>query len=175
VPESGCLFDLCYGGDDGIAANGSFLRGLSLYVEGRKLRFSGYGGLDVGRDNGLPVSPGKIYYLRRPSAHPGSIEMVIFDLERPARASVIFLQASNLRWASSRPVTECWQSRPTLEVPMNAWIKRSSTGFAQRLRSRRALPRTIEALPAKADRGAGVAGGQEVPMSRTWRERRCVS
>ncbi len=38
-------------------------------------------GLDVGRDNGLPVSPGKVYYLRAPFAYPGTIEKVVFDLK----------------------------------------------------------------------------------------------
>ncbi len=146
LPESWCLFELCYGGDGVIVANGSFLGGFSLYVEGRKLRytysflglaiddlvaseelapgrvqvryeftagepgklatggkhrlfvagqqvaegrlehtvplrFSGYAGLDIGRDNGLPVSPGKVYYLRRPFAYPAAIEKVVFDLK----------------------------------------------------------------------------------------------
>jgi arylsulfatase len=146
VPRSWCLFSLCFGGDGVIVANGSFLGGFSLYVEGRRLRytysflgvevenlvsdrtlergklrvgyefvadepgklatggtqrlfidgepvaegrlehtvplrFSAYAGLDIGRDNGLPVSPGKIYYLRRPFAYPGTSEMVVFDLK----------------------------------------------------------------------------------------------
>jgi arylsulfatase len=45
------------------------------------MRFSGYAGLDIGRDNGLPVSPGKIYYLRAPFAFEGAIERVVFDIE----------------------------------------------------------------------------------------------
>jgi len=44
------------------------------------LRFSGYAGLDVGRDNGLPASPGKVYYLRAPFPFPGKIERVVFDV-----------------------------------------------------------------------------------------------
>lgn len=144
VPSSWCLLWVC-DGDGVIVANGSFLGGFSLYVEGRRLRytysflglkiddlvadeelaagkvqvryefvadepgklatggtqrlfvagrqvaegklehtvplrFSGYAGLDIGRDNGLPVSPGKVYYLRAPFAFPGSIEKVVFDL-----------------------------------------------------------------------------------------------
>ena len=146
VPESWCAFSVCYGGDGVIVANGSFLGGFSLYVEGRRLRytysllglkiddlvadetlspgrvqvrydfvadspgelgtggtqrlfvagkqvaegklehtvplrFSGYAGLDIGRDNGLPVSPGKVYYLRSPFPYPGTIEKVVFDLK----------------------------------------------------------------------------------------------
>jgi arylsulfatase len=146
VPESWCVLSICYGGDGVIVANGSFLGGFSLYVEGRRLRytysflglkiddlvadeelsegkvqvryeftadepgklatggtqrlfvagkqvaegklehtvplrFSAYAGLDVGRDNGLPVSPGKVYYLRAPFPYPGTIDKVVFDLK----------------------------------------------------------------------------------------------
>lgn len=146
VTESWCAFSVCWGGDGVIVANGSFLGGFSLYVEGRRLRytysflglkiddlvadeelsvgkvqvryefvadepgklatggtqrlfvagkqvaegklehtvplrFSAYAGLDIGRDNGLPVSPGKVYYLRAPFAYPGTIEKVVFDLQ----------------------------------------------------------------------------------------------
>jgi arylsulfatase len=63
-----------------------------LFVAGRQvaegklehtvpLRFSGYAGMDVGRDNGLPVSPGKIYYLRAPFPFEGTIERVVFDIQ----------------------------------------------------------------------------------------------
>ena len=45
------------------------------------LRFSGSAGMDVGRDNGLPVSPNWIYYLRRPFPFEGTIERVTFDLK----------------------------------------------------------------------------------------------
>lgn len=45
------------------------------------LRFSGHAGLDVGRDNGLPVSPNWIYYLRAPFPFEGTIERVVFDLQ----------------------------------------------------------------------------------------------
>ena len=45
------------------------------------LRFSAYAGLDIGRDNGLPVSPGKIYYLRAPFPFEGTIERVVFDVQ----------------------------------------------------------------------------------------------
>ena len=44
------------------------------------LRFSGSAGMDVGRDNGLPVSPNRLYYLRRPFPFEGTIERVTFDL-----------------------------------------------------------------------------------------------
>jgi len=146
VPSSWCLFSLCTNGDGVIVANGSFLGGFSLYVEGGvprytysflglklddlvgakklpegkvrlryefkadapgtlatggthrllvndepvaegklehtvPLRFSAYAGLDVGRDNGLPVSPGKVYYLRAPFPYQGVIERVVFDVE----------------------------------------------------------------------------------------------
>lgn len=63
-----------------------------LFVDGKQvaegklehtvpLRFSGYAGLDVGRDNGLPVSPHWMYYLRRPFPFAGTIERVVFDLQ----------------------------------------------------------------------------------------------
>jgi arylsulfatase A-like enzyme len=146
VPRNWCLFSLCTGADGVIVANGSFLGGFSLYVEGGvprytysflglkvddlagseklsegkrtlryefkadapgklatggtqrllvdgkvvaegklehtvPLRFSAYAGLDIGRDNGLPVSPGKIYYLRAPFAYEGTIRKVVFDIE----------------------------------------------------------------------------------------------
>ena len=45
------------------------------------LRFSGYAGMDIGRDNGLPVSPNKVYYLRRPFPFEGTIESVDFELK----------------------------------------------------------------------------------------------
>jgi len=45
------------------------------------LRFSGYAGLDIGRDNGLPVSPNKIYYLRAPFPFEGTIEQVVFEVQ----------------------------------------------------------------------------------------------
>jgi arylsulfatase len=146
MPRDLCFFMLCKGGDGVIVAEGSFLGGFSLYVEGGKprftysllgvkidnlvgkkrlpkgkvqlryeftadepgklgtggnqrllvngdvvaegklentvpLRFSGFSGMDIGRDNGLPVSPGKIYYLRAPFPFPGEIEQVVFDVE----------------------------------------------------------------------------------------------
>jgi len=45
------------------------------------VRFSGYAGLDIGRDNGLPVSPNKIYYLRAPFPFEGTIEQVVFEVD----------------------------------------------------------------------------------------------
>lgn len=146
LPRNWCVFSLCTGADGVIVANGSFLGGFSLYVEGGQprytysflglkvddligaeklpegkvrlryefkadepgvlatggshrllvngravaegklehtvpLRFSAYAGLDIGRDNGLPVSPGKVYYLRAPFAFEGTIERVVFDIE----------------------------------------------------------------------------------------------
>jgi arylsulfatase len=64
----------------------------TLFVNGEKvaegrlehtvpLRFSGYAGMDIGRDNGLPVSPDKVYYLRAPFAFEGKIEKVEFELK----------------------------------------------------------------------------------------------
>jgi len=44
------------------------------------LRFSGYAGMDIGRDNGLPVSPSYYYYLRSPFPFAGTIEKVAFEL-----------------------------------------------------------------------------------------------
>jgi arylsulfatase len=40
VPRSWCLFSLCFGGDGVIVANGSFLGGFALYVEGRRPRYT---------------------------------------------------------------------------------------------------------------------------------------
>ena len=45
------------------------------------LRFSGYAGMDIGRDNGLPASPGYYYYLRAPFPFAGTIEKVEFELK----------------------------------------------------------------------------------------------
>ncbi len=146
IGRNWCLFSLCYGADGVIVANGSFLGGFSLYVQGGKLRytysflgleiddliasermptgqvqvryeftadkpgematggthrlfvdgnqvaegkmehtvpvrFSGYAGLDIGQDNGLPVSPNKIYYLRRPFAFEGNVQKVVFEVQ----------------------------------------------------------------------------------------------
>lgn len=44
------------------------------------LRYSGFAGMDIGRDNGLPVSPGYYYYLRAPFPFAGTIEKVDFEL-----------------------------------------------------------------------------------------------
>jgi len=50
------------------------------------LRFSGYAGMDIGRDNGLPVSPNYYYYWRSPFPFAGTIEKVEFTLPPDARA-----------------------------------------------------------------------------------------
>ena len=42
------------------------------------LRFTTYAGMDIGRDNGEPVSP--TYRARSPFAFTGKIEKVVFDL-----------------------------------------------------------------------------------------------
>jgi arylsulfatase len=63
---------------------------VSLYANGARIgegrlertvpvRFSGYAGLDVGRDNGLPVDPA--YKDRSPYAFTGTIKKVVFDLK----------------------------------------------------------------------------------------------
>jgi arylsulfatase len=44
-------------------------------------RFSGYAGMDIGRDNGLPVSPHPSYAWRAPFAFDGTIERVEFELK----------------------------------------------------------------------------------------------
>jgi hypothetical protein len=53
-------------------------------------RFSGYAGMDVGRDNGLPVD--RDYADRSPFAFTGTIRKVVFDvnpiLTEEARAEV---------------------------------------------------------------------------------------
>jgi len=46
-----------------------------------RCRCAGYAGMDIGRDDGLPVSPGKTYYLRRPFPFQGTIRKVGFVLE----------------------------------------------------------------------------------------------
>ena len=45
------------------------------------VRFSGYAGLDIGRDNGLSVSPSEIYYLRVPFLFEGTIEQIAFEVD----------------------------------------------------------------------------------------------
>ncbi len=42
-------------------------------------RFSGYAGMDIGKDNGLPVSP--TYASKSPFPFTGTIKQVLFDLE----------------------------------------------------------------------------------------------
>jgi arylsulfatase len=42
------------------------------------LRFSGYSGMDIGRDNGLPVDRG--YADKSPFAFTGTIRKVVFDV-----------------------------------------------------------------------------------------------
>jgi arylsulfatase len=42
------------------------------------LRFSGYAGLDIGRDNGMPVD--RSYANRSPFPFTGTVEKVVFDV-----------------------------------------------------------------------------------------------
>jgi hypothetical protein len=46
------------------------------------VRFSGYAGMDIGRDNGLPVDPG--YADRSPFAFTGTVRKVVFDVREHA-------------------------------------------------------------------------------------------
>ena len=63
---------------------------VSLYANDKKIgegriektvsvRFSGYAGMDIGRDNGLPVD--RAYAARVPYAFTGTVKKVIFDLK----------------------------------------------------------------------------------------------
>ncbi len=146
IQRNTCLVWWCVGTDGVIVANGSFLGGFSLYVQGGKLRhtysfqglkldtivaskplptgkvnvryeftadtpgkmatggmsrlfvndeqvaegriehsvplrFSGYAGMDIGRDNGLPVSPSYYYYWKAPFPFAGKIEKVEITLQ----------------------------------------------------------------------------------------------
>jgi len=45
-------------------------------------RFSGYAGMDIGRDNGLPVD--RAYRDRSPYAFTGTVKKVVFDLKPAA-------------------------------------------------------------------------------------------
>ena len=47
------------------------------------LRFSGYSGMDVGRDNGLVVD--RAYAAKAPYAFTGTVKKVVFDLKPAAR------------------------------------------------------------------------------------------
>ena len=47
------------------------------------LRFSGYAGMDVGRDNGLVVD--RAYAAKAPYAFTGTVKKVVFDLKPAAR------------------------------------------------------------------------------------------
>ena len=50
------------------------------------LRFSAYAGMDIGRDNGLPVDPA--YSAKSPYPFTGTVKKVIFDLQpKPHRAA----------------------------------------------------------------------------------------
>ena len=46
-------------------------------------RFSGYAGMDVGRDNGLVVD--RAYAAKAPYAFTGTVKKVVFDLKPAAR------------------------------------------------------------------------------------------
>ena len=46
-------------------------------------RFSGYSGMDVGRDNGLVVD--RAYATKAPYAFTGTVKKVVFDLKPAAR------------------------------------------------------------------------------------------
>ena len=63
---------------------------VSLYANNEKIgegrlertvavRFSGYAGMDIGRDNGLPVD--RAYAARAPYAFTGTVKKVVFDLK----------------------------------------------------------------------------------------------
>jgi arylsulfatase len=63
---------------------------VSLYANGEKVgegrmertvavRFSGYAGMDVGRDNGLPVD--RAYAAKAPYPFTGTVKKVVFDLK----------------------------------------------------------------------------------------------
>jgi arylsulfatase len=145
IQRNTCLVWWCFGSDGVIIANGSFLGGFSLYVQGGRLRhtysfqglkidnlaapdplptgkvnvryeftadtpgkmatggtgrlfvdgaqvaegriehtvplrFSGYAGMDIGRDNGLPVAPNYYYYWKSPFPFSGKIEKVEITL-----------------------------------------------------------------------------------------------
>ena len=54
-------------------------RGGPLSIRSSCLRFSGCAGLDIGRDNGLPVGPA--YSQKSPYPFTGTVEKVIFDLQ----------------------------------------------------------------------------------------------
>jgi arylsulfatase A-like enzyme len=146
IKRNTCMAWWCFGTDGVIVANGSFLGGFSLYVQGGKLhhtysfqglkidtiaaseplptgkvnvryeftadvpgkmatggtgrlfvngaqvaegrieytvplRFSMYAGMDIGRDNGLPVSPNYYYYWRSPFPFAGRIEKLEITLQ----------------------------------------------------------------------------------------------
>jgi arylsulfatase len=146
IERNTCLVWWCVGTDGVIVANGSFLGGFSLYVQGGRLRhtysfqglkidtiaapeplptgkvnvryeftadtpgkmatggvgrlfvngaqvaegriehtvplrFSGYAGMDIGRDNGIPVSPNYYYYWKSPFPFAGRIEKVEITLQ----------------------------------------------------------------------------------------------
>ncbi len=146
IQRNTCAVWWCVGSDGVIVADGSFLGGFSLYVQGGRLhytysflgvkldtiaapdplptgkvnvryeftadkplematggagrlfvngvqvaegkyehtvpfRFSLYAAMDIGRDNGLPVSPGYYYYLKSPFPFQGTIDKVTFELK----------------------------------------------------------------------------------------------
>ncbi len=63
-------------------------------------RFSGYAGMDIGRDNGLPVD--RDYADRSPFAFTGTIRKVVFDvnpiLTEADRATSPRARAARARW-----------------------------------------------------------------------------
>jgi len=146
IERNTCAIWWCVGTDGVIVADGSFLGGFSLYVQGGRLhytysflgvkvdtiaasdplptgkvnvryeftadkagematggsgklfvngtqvaqgkyehtvpfRYTLYAGMDIGRDNGLPVSPGYYYYFKSPFPFQGKIDKVTFELK----------------------------------------------------------------------------------------------
>ena len=84
---------------------------VSLYANDEKIgegriertvavRFSGYAGMDVGRDNGLPVA--RAYSARSPYPFTGTVKKVVFDLKPGTRQDEMALHEGGAHVAAAR-------------------------------------------------------------------------
>jgi arylsulfatase A-like enzyme/uncharacterized membrane protein len=87
---------------------------VSLYADGEKIgdgrlehtvffRFSGYSGMDIGRDNGLPVD--RAYADRSPYPFTGTVKKVVFDLKPAAHEDEKALHEARAHGAAAHGIS----------------------------------------------------------------------
>ena len=69
----------------------------------RRFRFSGYAGMDIGRDNGLPVD--RAYRDRSPYPFTGTVKKVIFDLTPAAHEQEKALHETAVHGATAHGIS----------------------------------------------------------------------